>query len=108
MGGRRPAHPHAIAAANAGANRDIPAPSGRLLNQAASLLYTRADHRGAEPLMRRHLEIFLQFTRDIGHQHPHLNHALNNYRILLVAMGDSQGVAVEKLRALAKPYSVSW
>ena len=108
MAGRRPAHPHAIAAANAGANRDIPAPSGRLLNQATSLLYTRADHRGAEPLMRRHLEIFLQFTRDTGHQHPHLMGALKNYRSLLMAMGDSQDVAGEKLRALAKSYGVSW
>ena len=63
-------------------------------------------HRGAEPLMRL-VGIILQFTRDTGHPHPHLMDALNNYRGLLMAMGDSQDVAVEKLRALAQSYGVS-
>ena len=144
-----PLTPHAIAAANAGADRNIPEPSGRMLNQAALLLNARADHRGAEPLMRRALtideasfgrdhpdvaidlnnlaqllqatnrlgeaeplmrralEIFLKFTRDTKHQHPHLFQTINNCAGLLMAMGDSQEVAVGKVRALVKSYGVS-
>ncbi len=186
-----PLTPHAIAAANAGADRDISDPSGRLLNQAALLLNARADHRGAEPLMRRALAIwedslgkahphvavglavlaqllqatnrlgeaeplmrralaideasfgrdhpdvardlnnlaqllqatnrlgeaeplmrrmvgiFLQFTRETGHRHPHLMGALNNYRVLLMAMGDSEDMAVGKVRALAQEFGVA-
>ena len=61
----------------------------------------------AEPLMRRMVGIFLQFTRDTGHQHSHLKTVLNNYRIMLMAMGASQDVTVEKIGALAKSYGVS-
>ena len=79
----------------------------RDLNNLALMLQATNRLVEAESLMRRHLEIFLQFTRDTGHQNPHLMDALNNYGRLLVAMGDSQDVAVEKLRALAEPYGVS-
>ncbi|MDA1016191.1 MAG: hypothetical protein O3A00_17265 [Planctomycetota bacterium] len=41
----------------------------------------------AEPLMRRHVEI--QFGKETGHEHPHLQAALQNYRRLLKQMGRS-------------------
>jgi hypothetical protein len=43
----------------------------------------------AEPLSRKHLEIFLQFTAATGHEHPHLSAAIDNYVGLLEEMGRS-------------------
>ena len=44
----------------------------------------------AEPLMRRRLLIFLDFSRRTGHEHPHLQAALVNYAGLLRGMGRSE------------------
>ena len=52
-----PLTPHAIAVAIFAADHEIPAPSARLLNQAALLRITQANYRDAEPLMRRALAI---------------------------------------------------
>jgi hypothetical protein len=43
----------------------------------------------AEPLSRRHLEIFLQFTGATRHEHPHLSGAIVNYSVLLEDLGRS-------------------
>jgi hypothetical protein len=43
--------------------------------------------------MRRHLEIFLKFTRTTGHRHPHLQDAIGNYVGLLKAMGCTEDEA---------------
>ncbi len=43
----------------------------------------------AEPLMRRHLMIFLDFTRRTGHEHPQLRAAFANYQQLLATKGHS-------------------
>jgi hypothetical protein len=43
----------------------------------------------AEPLSRRVLEIFLEFTAATSHEHPHLSAAIANYSVLLEAMGRS-------------------
>ena len=57
--------------------------------------------------MRRALEILLTFTRDTRHQHPHLMSGINNYGGLLVAMGNTQAEAAEKIRAMQAQYAVS-
>jgi len=59
------------------------------LNNLAFLLQATNRLADAEPLMRRMLEIFLQFTHDTGHQHPHLQAAIENYACLLQTMGKS-------------------
>jgi hypothetical protein len=48
----------------------------------------------AEPLMKRHLVIFVKFTRETGHPHPHLSDALYNYSALLKEMSFGE----EKIR----------
>jgi hypothetical protein len=59
----------------------------------------------AEPLMRRHWEIFLKFTRDTGHPHPHLETAIHNYLGLIKAMGCTEDEASQKLHELAPEFS---
>ena len=78
------------------------------LNNLALLLQDTNRLGEAEPLMRRTVGILLQFTRDTGHSHPHLDGVLGNYCILLMEMGDSKEVAVGKVLAIAKPYGVSF
>jgi hypothetical protein len=55
----------------------------------------------AEPLMRRHLEISLKFTRATGRPHPNLKYAFNNYSSLLDAMGRSREQILAAMRELA-------
>ena len=47
----------------------------------SSILLLKATNRlaEAEPLMQRHLVIFLKFTRTTGHAHPYLRAAFGNY-----------------------------
>ncbi|MFI5461531.1 MAG: tetratricopeptide repeat protein [Isosphaerales bacterium] len=59
----------------------------RDLNNLALLLQATNRLAEAEPLSRRMVEIFLQFSRETGHAHPHLIAAINNYGRLLAAMG---------------------
>ena len=75
----------------------------RHLNNLAHLLQATNRLAEAEPLMRRHFEIFVKFTRDTGHPHPHLVAATENYRILLIKMGDSQAQAQEKIEQILEP-----
>ena len=70
-----PLTPHAVAAATFGADHGIPDPTARLLNQAAILLYTQANHRAAEPLMRRALAVW---EARFGKDHPNLAIHLSN------------------------------
>jgi hypothetical protein len=60
----------------------------------------------AEPLMRRHVVIFLKFTRVTGHPHPHLQTALGNYSRLLQAMGRTPEQALAELNDLCRPYGI--
>jgi tetratricopeptide (TPR) repeat protein len=71
------------------------------LNNLAQLLQATNRLAEAEPLLRRMLEIFLNFSRATGHPHPHLETAVNNYRVLLVDMGLTQGQAGGRLREIA-------
>jgi hypothetical protein len=61
----------------------------------------------AEPLMRRHVEIFLKFTAATGHEDPHLQSALGNYEGLLQAMGRSDAEVQQELTDLLAEYGVS-
>ena len=56
------------------------------VNNLAGLLYVTNRPAEAEPLMRRHVVIFLDFERATGHPHPHRNAALGNYAGLLKDM----------------------
>lgn len=40
----------------------------------------------AEPVMRRHVDIFLKLTHATGHSHPHLQSAIGNRASLLIKM----------------------
>jgi hypothetical protein len=51
--------------------------------------------------MRRHLEIFLKFTRATGHPQPHLKDAFVNYAGLLQAMGRSEAEVKQILADVA-------
>ena len=56
----------------------------------------------AEPMMRRHLIIFLKFTRSTGHLHPHLEAALGNYRGILEAMAMSEEEIARRIAEVGK------
>jgi tetratricopeptide (TPR) repeat protein len=71
----------------------------RLQNLAQSLWATDGLAE-AEPLMRRGLQIFLAFTRDTGHPHPHLNTAFGNYAGLLQAMGLGEAEVATRIDGL--------
>ena len=70
------------------------------LNNLALLLQATNRLGEAEPLMRRHLVIFLDFTHRTGHEHPHLRAAIGNYRRLLLEMGRSDAEIEAALAAL--------
>jgi len=72
-----------------------------IMNKMAVVYYENAKYKEAEPLMQRHLMIFLQFTRRIGHPHPHLENAINNYAGLLMRMGHSKDEIGARLKRLA-------
>ena len=44
----------------------------------------------AEPPMRRHLAVFIDFERRTGHPHPHRDKASRNYAGVLAAMGKGE------------------
>lgn len=60
------------------------------LNNLAGLLRATNRLAEAEPPMRRHVAIFVEFTRRTGHPHPHLKAAFNNYAGVLADMGKSK------------------
>jgi hypothetical protein len=55
--------------------------------------------------MRRHVAIFVEFTRRTGHRHPHLDQAFANYAGLLADMGKSQAEIEAACAALMRPLS---
>jgi tetratricopeptide (TPR) repeat protein len=78
------------------------------LNNLAQLLKATNRLGEAEPLMLRVVRIFLRFTQQTGHEHPHLRAAFGNYRALLEALGHSGQVIRERLRRLAAEYGVDF
>ena len=73
------------------------------LNNLARLLQATNRLAEAEPLMRRVVGIFIDFTVQTGHPHPHLNGAINNYGGLLMEMGETEAVVREKIGKLLGP-----
>ena len=79
----------------------------RDLNNLAQLLKATNRLAKAEPLMRRVVEIVLQFTRTTGHQHPHLMVAINNYAGLIKDIGQSPEKIRNTLEALLRQFGLS-
>ena len=77
------------------------------LENLAQLLQATNRLAEAEPLSRSMVEIFLQFTRETGHPHPHLNAAVNNYAGLLQAMGRSADDIRSDLKKLGQCFGVN-
>ncbi len=78
---------------------DHPNVAIRLSNLAQLLQDTnRLDE--AEPLMRRHVVILLEFGRRTGHAHPHLQAAFANYEELRTAQGRTETEIWGELEAL--------
>jgi tetratricopeptide (TPR) repeat protein len=70
------------------------------LNNLAQLYQATNRLSEAEPLMKRQLVIFLQFTHQTGHPHPHLDAAISNYTSLLKQMGHNEDQITERLKRL--------
>jgi hypothetical protein len=70
------------------------------LNNLAMLPQATNRLAAAEPLMRRALLIWIEFTRVTGHRHPHLDTARANYRELLKALGQAPDQIDQRLREL--------
>jgi len=60
------------------------------LNNLAGLLQDSKRLTEAEPLMRRHLAIFINFERKTGRPHRHRDTGVRHYSDLLAAMGKSE------------------
>jgi len=72
----------------------------RDLNNLAQLLKDTNRLTEAEPLSRRAVLIFLAFTRDTGHRHPHLRTTIGNYRGLLLAQAEDPAEITPRLASL--------
>ena len=92
----------ALAIDEASFGKDHPKVAIRL-NNLALLLQATNRLAEAEPLMRRMIGIFVHFTVLTGHRHPHFEMMTNNYRILLMDMGDTEALAGEKIAMLMAP-----
>jgi hypothetical protein len=55
----------------------------------------------AEPVMRRHLAIFIEFERQTGHRRPNHVRAIVNYTGLLSEMGQSEADIKAAIASLA-------
>ena len=77
-----PLAPHALAAAQAGDEAGIAAPTARLMNELGLLFNSKARHREAEPLYRRGLAIN---EARYGPDHPKVATRLNNLAALFYA-----------------------
>jgi hypothetical protein len=70
------------------------------LNNLAQLLKATDRLGEAEPYSRRMVLIFLGFTRETGHRHPHLAAGLGNYRKLLSAGEWTEAEVAARLASL--------
>lgn len=77
------------------------------LNNLAGLLKNTNRIAEAERLSRRQLEIFLNFTAQTGHAHPHLQTAFVNYANILAATGRSESQALAEISALATKHGMN-
>jgi hypothetical protein len=58
-------------------------------------------------LSRRALEIFLQFNRRTGHEHPHLRTVIGNYTSLLDAVGQTPEQIHARLDEIGRSIGIS-
>ena len=77
------------------------------LNNFAKMLSALNRPAEAVPVMRRMVGIFVDFTVKSGHPHPNLEAATDNYRELLLKMGDTEEQAREKVRKILTPEGVT-
>lgn len=70
------------------------------LNNLAQVLQATNRLAEAEPLMRRGPCIFFKFTRQTGHEHPHLPVVRANYVGLLNALGRSEAEIQSEIASL--------
>ena len=68
------------------------------LNNLAQLFQETNRLTDAEPLMRRALEILAHFQSQTGHQHPHFQAGLENYRQILQHLNYSKSSIAKKLQ----------
>ena len=95
-----PLFKHALAIDEASFGKNHPNIAIRLNNLAQ--LYRHTNRLAeAELQSRRHLEIFIDFSRQTEYRHPHLTDAVENYFGLLIEMGDSEDQARAKVIAMA-------
>jgi hypothetical protein len=78
------------------------------LNNLALLLQATNRLAEAEPLMRKGLEILLQFYVKTGHLHPQLQAVLENYMLILQQLGWTKTEITQHLDALAKTYDLQF
>ncbi len=76
------------------------------LNNLALLLKATNRLADTEPLMRRALSIFLDFTRRTGYEHPHLSTVEGNYEGILKALGQSEEDIDAALRKLFEEHGL--
>jgi len=77
------------------------------LNNLSNLLAATNRLPEAEPLSRRMVEIFLAFTAQTGHEHPHLSDALKNYARILRALDRGEAQARAEIGALLEKYGLA-
>ena len=101
-----PLHARALAIDEKSYGPDHPNVAIRLTNLASLL---SATNRLAEaiPMSRRGFEIFLAFTAQTGHEHPHLRAVLNNHSRLLIQSGRGEDKARAEIDALGEKYGVT-
>jgi len=91
--------PHALAAAgHAEALHVAPEATGRLLNQAGTYLWGRAEFAEAKAAYERALAIW---EKQLGLEHPNVASAVNNLGMVLQDLGDLAGARAHCERALA-------
>ena len=76
------------------------------LNNLAQLLQDADRLAEAEPLMRRVLKVFLRFTVDTGHGHPHFRGAVRNYTALLERMSYNEDQVKAQLDNVGRPFGM--
>ena len=75
----------------------------RDLNNLAQLLKATDRLAEAEPLMRRDVQIWIEFRRRTGHEHLNFRVGLANYHYFLQAMGRTPEEIEQQLDELIRP-----
>jgi hypothetical protein len=60
----------------------------------------------AASVMRRNLELNLQFTAATGHEHPHLRAVISNYAVLLGEIGRSPAQIRAQLEGVSRSFGM--